>query len=122
MVDDPTAIRSLAACLGMSLVWLGTCVTHRFTRPLHVALCSSLGGGFGFAFGNFLQVLGRVSEIDFNFWNVMEYSIGFFGGIGMAWGVFTTRWDGDEGKSEHRRFVPLLFLVALIPLVVGVRV
>jgi hypothetical protein len=114
----PPRSEAWAACLGMvfGLAWY--LHKHRFTRPLHVALCSSLGGGFGFAFGNFLQVLGRVSEIDFNFWNVMEYSIGFFGGIGMAWGVFTTRWDGDEGKSEHRRFVPLLFLVALIPLVV----
>jgi hypothetical protein len=61
---------------------------HR--APIRVAAFAALGAGFGFAFGNFLQVMGQAARLDFvNLWNVMEYSIGFFGGCGMAYGTFT---------------------------------
>lgn len=78
-----------AACLGLAIGLAWYLVRTARQAALRVAVYAGLGGGFGFAFGNFLQVLGIASEIDFNFWNVMEYSIGFFGGIGMAFGTFT---------------------------------
>jgi hypothetical protein len=84
-----------------------------------VAVFAGLGGGFGFAFGNFLHVLGRVSEIDFNFWNVMEYSLGFFGGLGMSYGAFTAKWeDNEEETSGNTQLLSLLGMSILLPLIV----
>jgi hypothetical protein len=108
-----------AACLGMALALAGYCRRKGYAAPLRVAVFAGLGGGFGFAFGNFLQVLGQGSGLAFNFWNVMEYSLGFFGGVGMAYGTFTARWDTTPTPAvpEPAR-VPLGVLVGLIPFVV----
>jgi glucan phosphoethanolaminetransferase (alkaline phosphatase superfamily) len=84
-----------------------------------VAVFAGLGGGFGFAFGNFLQVLGQVSGIEFNFWNLMEYSLGFFGGAGMAYGTFTSLWEEPEGEATRNgTLFPLLLLAVVIPFIV----
>lgn len=108
-----------AACLGLAigLAWY----LVRTARPaaLRVAMYAGLGGGFGFAFGNFLHVLGIASEIDFNFWNVMEYSIGFFGGAGMAYGTFTANWPKTTpSEAPSRSGFPIVMLVLFIPLIV----
>ena len=64
-------------------------------------------------------MLGIASEIDFNFWNVMEYSIGFFGGAGMAYGTFTADWPQKVSvKVPSRSWFPIAMLVLIIPLVV----
>ena len=82
-------------------------------------MITGVGTGFGFAFGNFLQIIGIVAEIPFNMWNVMEYSIGFFGGISLAYSVFTSKWPqaGSEVKIwENKAAFILVFL--FIPFVV----
>jgi hypothetical protein len=109
-----------AACLGMGFALIWHLVRHRQKAALRVAVFAGLGGGFGFAFGDFLQVLGIVSGIKFNFWNVMEYSLGFFGGLGMAYGTFTSQWPEPESRVESNRnyLVPLLFVVLIIPFIV----
>lgn len=106
-----------AACLGMGLALSWYCYRQEYRAPLRVAFFAAIGAGFGFAFGNFLQVMGRSAGITgLNLWNVMEYSIGFFGGLGLAYGVFTTQWPEVEAKSEKRpALTPLLFLGLLIP-------
>ena len=108
-----------AVCLGMAFFLTWFIIHFNYKSALRVAVFSGLGGGFGFAFGNFLQVLGNAAEIPFNFWNVMEYSLGFFGGAGMAYGTFTSKWevDGDEQKRRSN-FLPLLLVVLFIPFVV----
>lgn len=108
-----------AACLGMAFALAWHMTRNQYYAPLRVALFGCLGGGFGFGFGNFLQVMGSVSQIHFNFWNVMEYSIGFFGGVGMAYGTFTSSWDMaiDRPKRSGLLF-PLLMLVLVIPFIV----
>jgi hypothetical protein len=108
-----------AGCMGMAAALTWYLVRHQHYAALRVAAFAGLGGGFGFAFGNFLQVLGQVSGWHFNFWNVMEYSLGFFGGAGMAYGTFTSEW-APLAKREERNGVPfaLLFVVLLIPFVV----
>lgn len=115
----PPRSEAWAVCLGMAVAMLWYMLRHRYEAPLKVAIWAGLGAGFGFAFGNFLQVLGNALEIPFNFWNVMEYSIGFFGGIGMAYGTFTSAWEpsGMEAKKS-RVLVPLLLLTVFIPFVV----
>jgi len=108
-----------AACLGAAIALAWYIKRNDFTNVMKVAVWSALGAGFGFAFGNFLQVMGNVSGIDFNFWNAMEYSIGFFGGIGMAYGTFTSQWpEADEEVRPGANLVPLLFVALFIPFVV----
>ena len=108
-----------AVCLGMAAALIWNLVRNKHYSALRVAVFSGLGGGFGFAFGDFLQVLGKVSEIHFNFWNVMEYSLGFFGGLGMAYGTLTSKWEVSENlQSKNSQLFPLLMLVLVIPFIV----
>lgn len=107
-----------AACLGASIALAWYIVRHRYDNVLKVAVWSALGAGIGFSFGNFLQVLGATAKTSFNFWNVMEYSIGFFGGLGMAYGTLTSSWPViDDQPRKQSNLVPILFLVAFIPFV-----
>lgn len=108
-----------AACLGAAIALGWYMVRHEHQHVLRVAVWSALGAGFGFAFGNFLQVLGSASGIRFNWWNVMEYSIGFFGGIGMAFGTLTASWrQTTEKLHTQSNWLPLLFVALFIPFVV----
>jgi len=107
-----------AACLGASIAVAWYIIRKKQTAVLKVAVYSSLGAGFGFAFGNFLQVLGHGSSLPFNFWNIMEYSIGFFGGLGMAYGTLTSAWPvSGEQSSKTSNLIPILLLSAFIPFV-----
>lgn len=108
-----------AACLGAAIALAWYLKRNEFSNVMKVAVWSALGAGFGFAFGNFLQVLGNASGIDFNFWNVMEYSIGFFGGLGMAYGTFTAQWPtAEEEIRPGANLIPILFVALFIPFVV----
>ena len=108
-----------AACLGAGMAVTWYIVRHKYYGVLKVALSSALGAGFGFAFGNFLQVMGSISGLEFNFWNVMEYSIGFFGGGGMAYGVFTSQWPpSDISVKPHSNLLPILLVLIFVPFVV----
>jgi hypothetical protein len=106
------------ACLGAAVAFGWNMIRNNNYSALRVAVFSCLGAGFGFAFGNFLQVLGQVSEIHFNFWNVMEYSLGFFGGLGLAYGTLTTQWEVEEEKTKQGKQVfQMVFLVFIIPFI-----
>jgi hypothetical protein len=108
-----------AACLGIAFALTWYMFRNRQYSALKVAVYSGLGAGFGFAFGNFLQVMGNAAELQFNFWNVMEYSLGFFGGCGMAYGTFTSKWEKSEiGINKNSIIFPLLFLILIIPFIV----
>lgn len=108
-----------AACLGAAIALAWYLQRNGLSNVMKVAVWSALGAGFGFAFGNFLQVLGNISGIAFNFWNVMEYAIGFFGGLGMAYGTLTAQWaDTEEEIRPRDNLVPVLFLALFIPFVV----
>ena len=115
----PPRSEAWASCVGMTVAMFWYMLRNRHYSALRVAIFAGLGGGFGFAFGDFLQVLGTVSEIKFNFWNVMEYSIGFFGGIGMAYGAFTAEWEKSaETGSKPKLLAPIIILTLTIPFVV----
>ncbi len=115
----PPRSEAWAVILGAGLAMLWYMAREKRNSPIRVAIFSALGAGFGFGFGNFLQVLGNVLEIDFNMWNVMEYSIGFFGGSGMAYGVFSSVWPKDDAVPEKWVNRVSMFLVAVfIPLIV----
>ena len=116
----PPRDESWAVCMGAALFLLWFTINYKNKSALRVAVFSGLGGGFGFAFGNFLFVLGNAAEIPFNFWNVMEYSLGFFGGLGMAYGTFNSEWE--QAKPTQQRssnFIPLLLVTLLFHLWFG---
>jgi hypothetical protein len=107
-----------AACLGAAIALAWYILRHKQQSALRVAIWSALGGGIGFSFGNFLQVLGTGSSLPFNFWNIMEYSIGFFGGLGMAYGTLSSSWPvNDHVPDKRSRFAPMLFVAVFIPFV-----
>ena len=105
-----------AACLGASFALGWYMRRHRFTNAWYVAMTTMLGAGFGFAFGNFLQAVGINAEIGINWWNVMEYCIGFFGGLGMAYGVFSRSWPEMLRISTAAMKWSALLLFILVPL------
>jgi hypothetical protein len=115
----PPRSEAWAACFGMAVAMIWFMIRNRYFAALRVAVFAGLGGGFGFAFGNFLQVMGNISGIKFNFWNVMEYSIGFFGGIGMAYGTFTSDWPYEQLLTPRRKTIaPIIILMFIIPFLV----
>lgn len=116
----PPRSEAWAIIFGAGLAMLLHMARENRNSAIRVAIYSALGGGFGFAFGNFLQVVGNVMEIPFNMWNVMEYSIGFFGGSGMAYGVYSSKWPiDDEAKPKTWANRIALFTIAVfIPLIV----
>ncbi|NIJ55853.1 hypothetical protein [Dyadobacter arcticus] len=115
----PPRSEAWAAGFGMTVAMFWYMIRNKQYAAIRVAIFAGLGGGFGFAFGNFLQVMGSVSGIKFNFWNVMEYSIGFFGGIGMAYGTFTSEWEKSEDSvSKNNLIAPILILTLIIPFIV----
>jgi hypothetical protein len=116
----PPRSEAWSICFGAGIAMLWYMARNKHTAPLRVAFYSTIGAGFGFAFGNFLQVvLSNNAGFSFNWWNVMEYSIGFFGAIGMAYGVFSSKWPEESAAPTRwqNRFA-LLFIVILIPLVI----
>jgi len=113
LLMTPPRSEAWAVCLGAGIAMIWYMVRNNYNSPLRVAFYSALGAGFGFAFGNFLQILGNVLEIDFNMWNVMEYSIGFFGGISMAYGVFSSEWK-EESSIPKRWENKTAFLMVFV--------
>ncbi len=115
----PPRAEAWAGVFGAAIFLMWFMRKYRFSNAVRVAIFAGLGGGFGFAFGNFLQVLGNVMEIKFNMWNVMEYSLGFFGGAGMAYGTFTSEWEkGKSGQYRKSNYIPMLMVTLFIPFVV----
>jgi len=113
----PPRSEAWGICAGASLALAYYLFRNGQRNALRVAMFSGLGAGFGFGFGNFLQTLGDLSGISFNFWNVMEYSLGFFGGLGMAYGALTTNW-GNSQEEDSKASWPLFGLLVLIPFLV----
>lgn len=115
----PPRSEAWAMILGAGAAMLWHMARNNRHSPIRTAIYAAIGGGFGFAFGSFLQVMGNSWEVQFNMWNVMEYSIGFFGGVGMAFGVFTSKWPvDDEIPARWVNNVALGLLVIVIPLIV----
>lgn len=115
----PPRSEAWAFCLGAGLALVWYMARNGFQSSLKVSLFTMTGAGFGFAFGNFLQVVGNLLEINFNMWNVMEYSIGFFGGSALAYSIFTSPWPQNIEKPklwENR--VSYIIALVVIPLVV----
>ncbi|MBX2871962.1 MAG: hypothetical protein KTR30_07680 [Saprospiraceae bacterium] len=106
-----------AACLGAAVAMAWFMYREGYTKAARVAIYTGLGAGFGFAFGNFLQTAGAASGISYNWWNVMEFSLGAFGGLGMAYGIKKQDWPETFRVSKPSNFGGLAFLLLFIPLI-----
>jgi len=104
-----------AACFGAALALSWFLYRNDFKRALRVAGYSALGAGFGFSFGNFIQTVGSSFEIQYNWWNVMEFTLGFFGGLGMIYAILTRKWPQSVKPSRTGNWIALIFLFAFIP-------
>jgi hypothetical protein len=114
-VKTPPRSELWAACFGISLSLVWYMIRNQMESALRVAIFSAFGAGFGFAFGNLLQVLGNAFEIQFNMWNVMEYTLGFCGGAAMSYAVFTSEWEELENPSSKEWVLPVTVLTLIIP-------
>ena len=106
-----------AGCLGAALALAWYLYRESYFRALRVAGYAALGAGFGFAFGNFIQTLGSTSGMHYNWWNVMEFTLGFSGGMGMAYAVITRKWPQSVKPSKTANWLALILVVTLIPLI-----
>ena len=118
----PPRSEAWAFCLGAGLALLWYMARNGFNSSLRVAFYTMVGSGFGFAFGNFLQTAGNILEINFNMWNVMEYSIGFFGGGALAYSFFTSPWPvlTEKPKPWENR-VNYIVVFILFPFIVFIE-
>ncbi len=115
----PPRSEAWAFCLGAGLALVWHMARNGYNSSLKVAFFTMIGAGFGFAFGNFLQVVGNLLEINFNMWNVMEYSIGFFGGSALAYSIFSSPWpENVESPKPWENRVSYIFALIIIPVIV----
>ncbi len=105
-----------ARCLGASMAFAWFLHRGGFHRALRTAGYAALGAGIGFSFGNFIQTMTAVLELPVNGWNIMEFSLGFSGGVGMAYAVVTRDWPEANEPSRYVNWLSFLFFAALIPL------
>ncbi len=106
-----------AASLGAAVALGWFLQRNGFERAMRAAWFSSVGAGFGFAFGNFLQILGNLTGLYFNWWNVMEFTLGFCGGVGMAVGIFGVEWPRAGSPGRASLVWAILLLVVGVPVV-----
>lgn len=115
-VMTPPRSELWAACLGSALALGWYIYRNGFHGSLRTAWFTALGAGLGFALGNFLQRMGNTTGIFFNWWNVMEYSIGFCGGMGMAYGVYGhAEWPFSSKPDPVSNKIGWLFLLVMLP-------
>lgn len=93
---NPPRNDSWAGCIGVLVVLFSYFARQRDRTALTLIIYGFIGGGLGFAIGDFIQMLGRgqwgpiaTSKIlqQLNYWTVMEQSFGFIMGLVVALGV-----------------------------------
>jgi hypothetical protein len=111
----PPRDESWAMCFGASAALAWFLYRNGNISALRVALFSAIGGGIGFSLGNFIQTLGAASGLSYNWWNVMEFTLGLLGGIGMAYGVVSSSWPEKIESNKRINWISLISLIFVIP-------
>jgi len=106
-----------AGVLGAAAALAWHLYRNGFHKALRVAGFTALGAGLGFSFGNFMLVVGRNMGWSYGWWNVMEFLIGFLGGLGMAYAVITTKWPKTSKVSDNGNWFALIFIVIFVPMI-----
>jgi hypothetical protein len=114
----PPRSEDWAVAFGAAFALAWYAYRNQFYSTLRVAAYAALGAGFGFAFGNFIQTMGAVSGIAYNWWNVMEFTLGFCGGVGMAYGVLRSSWPEEVlPVKKSVNWTALIVLFFAIPFI-----
>jgi hypothetical protein len=84
------------------------------------AYCT-LGGGFGFGAGGYIQVLGRTqADVTWiGWWKVMEFFFGFFFGLALGYGTWRHRDELRAGPAPEAKKLPAFVHIGLALLVAG---
>lgn len=114
----PPRSEAWAGCLGAAFALAWFLYRNTYHSSLRVAFSTAFGAGFGFAFGNFIQTMGMVSGVSFNWWNAMEYSLGFFGGLGMAYGIAGEQWPVPAAELKLSKEIRLSNLLGCFTLII----
>lgn len=114
---NPPRSEMWAACLGAAAALAWFLSRNGFKGASQVAAFTALGAGIGFALGSFLQSLGTLSGLHYNWWNLMEFTLGLGGGIGMAYAICAWDWPETSQPKRGSNRVAWLFLLAVLPLV-----
>lgn len=114
---NPPRSEMWAACLGAAVALAWFLFRNGFSGSSRLAAFSALGAGIGFPLGSFLQSLGTLSGLSYNWWNLMEFTLGFCGGIGMAYAVCTWDWPESSRSNLSTTRGAWLFLLTVLPLV-----
>lgn len=112
---NPPRSELWAACLGIALATAWFLYRNHLHAALRLGLFTAFGAGLGFALGNTLQVLGNAYGIEVNWWNVMEYTLGFCGGAALYYALFSSTWPVLTQKPKNA--VPWFLLCLFIPMV-----
>ncbi|MFP4094686.1 MAG: hypothetical protein ACLFUB_09385 [Cyclobacteriaceae bacterium] len=104
-----------ASCLGASAALGWFLYRQGFHKGLKVALFTSLGCGFGFAIGCFLESLTESLSTMPDLWRFMDYSLGFFGGLGMAYAIFSEDWPVSQPPDKAANLLGWLMIILIIP-------
>jgi hypothetical protein len=105
-----------AACLGAAVALAWHLHRNGFPHAMRVACYTAMGAGVGFAVGNFFQTMGTVSGVSYNWWNVMEFTLGFCGGLALAYAVVNQDWPQCTKPSRSGNWLALIILFLVIPL------
>jgi hypothetical protein len=111
----PPRSEAWALCAGAAIALACYLYQEGFPGALRTAAYTGLGSGFGFAVGNFFQTVGSISGVSYNWWNVMEFTLGFCGGLGMAYAVSTTCWPAATKPSRIANWIALVFVTLFLP-------
>ena len=58
-------------------------------------------------------------EIPFNTWNMAEFAIGFFGGIGLAYDIFSSKWpENSNAPKRWENISAMLVVLVIIPVII----
>lgn len=110
------------ACeFGAALVLIPFLAIHDCQVALRGAVFGLFGYGVGFVVGNFLQVLGNVSGIPIGWWKVMEKTMGFVGGLTLAYGLLTANTPAVPAVGSLPNWTGILVVGVVIPWMVLVK-
>lgn len=122
---NPPRSESWAGCVGVLVAFVAWLSARRNRASLMLLCYGGIAGGVGFAIGTFFQMLGKAKwgPIDryaflqqFNYWTVMEQTLGLAMGLGVAIGfcrLIRGRLappDEDDDRGWTNEFAILLML------------
>ena len=108
-----------AGCLGMVIGMWVYFLRNGLPGPLFASIIAGLVGGFGFASGDALKLIGIASGWDTNWHSLLEQTYGFINGLGIAIAAFWLARTAPKLSNEPRvRKWTELYAVAFVLLVI----